>query len=141
MFYLIFYSDNTIISITHFFVRTITLNNIYVIIQVSKTETDKKIALNKSLYRPRLRPNYLSKFVCTQWTVWLVYSSSWILVNWKFYCLTNSNTSSVYTNWCTLLTSDKKSIFLICLMMALRSNRTKKLCRKIDSFIFFFFHR
>ena len=35
----------------------------------------------------------------------------------KFYCLTNSNASYVYTNWCTVLTSDKKSILLICIMV------------------------
>ena len=72
--------------------------------------------LDNWIYRPILRPNYLSKFVCTQWAVWLVYSSFWILVGWKFYCLTNSNASSVYTNLCTVQTSDEKSILLNCLM-------------------------
>ena len=33
----------------------------------------------------------------------------WIIVGWKFYCLTNSNTLSIYANWCTVLTSDEKS--------------------------------
>ena len=73
--------------------------------------------LEKEIPRGRIGLNYLSKFVCTQWAVWLVYSSSWIVVGWKFYCLTNSNALSVYTNLCTVLTSDKKSILLICLII------------------------
>ena len=72
--------------------------------------------ITNKIYRPRLRPNYLSKFVCTQWAAWLVYSSSWIVVCWKFYSLTNSNALSVYTNLCTVLTSDDKSILLYCLI-------------------------
>ena len=60
--------------------------------------------------------------VCTQWAIWLMYSSSWILVGWTFYCLTNSKALSVYTNWCTVLTSDKKSILLICLMLTLKKD-------------------
>ena len=58
----------------------------------------------------RIGLNYLSKFVWTQWAVWLMYSSSWILVGWKFYCLTNSYASSIYANLCTVLTSDEKPI-------------------------------
>ena len=39
-------------------------------------------------------------------------NSGWL----KIYGLTNSNASSVYTNLCTVLTSDEKSILLNCLM-------------------------
>ena len=66
--------------------------------------------------RGRIGLNYLSLFVFSKMAVWLMYLSSWILVSWKFYCLTNSNASSVYTNWCMVLTSVKKSLLLICLM-------------------------
>ena len=87
--------------------------------------------LEKGIPRGIIGLNYLSKFVCTQWAVWLMYSSSWILVGWKFYCLTNSNASSVYTNLCTVLTSDEKSILLNCLMVAhnlisIRSNSSSR---------------
>ena len=39
-------------------------------------------------------------------------NSGWL----KFYCLSNSNASSAYTNLCTVLTSDEKSILLNCLI-------------------------
>ena len=54
--------------------------------------------LEKGIPRGIIGLNHLSKFVCTQWAVWLMYSSSWILVGWKFYSLINNNASSAFTN-------------------------------------------
>ena len=69
----------------------------------------KVFVIEVEIPRGRIGLNYLSKFVWIKWAVWLMYSSSWILVWWKFYCLTNSNASSIYANWSTVLTSDEKS--------------------------------
>ena len=49
-------------------------------------------------------------------------NSGWL----KFYCLSNSNASSVYTNLCTVLTSDEKSILLNCLMVYVHIHTLEK---------------
>ena len=59
---------------------------------------NKDKTLEKGIPRGIIGLNYLSKFVCTHWAVLLMYSSSWILVGWKFYSLTNNYASSVFTN-------------------------------------------
>ena len=87
------------------------LNNFFglftLILKINKFKVKKKTSfklllsitsLEKEIPRVILGLNYLSKFVCTQWAVWLMYSSSWILVGWKFFSLTNNNASSVFTN-------------------------------------------
>ena len=63
-------------------------------IQVITYLVSYTITLEKGIPRGIIGLNYLSKFVCTQWAVWLMYSSSRILVGWKFYFLTNNNASS-----------------------------------------------
>ena len=70
----------------------------YVTINVWSAGLLKIVTLEKGIPRGIIGLNYLSKFLCTQWAVWLMYSSSWILVGLKFFSLTNNKASSVFTN-------------------------------------------